>query len=95
MRFFSNNHKSGSWDLGGGEPAALDCDSFSAEFRDPKELSLSGREQRKIYLFPVLNSRTVLKEKKPVIHYATLGCYMFVCLETWRTRCCVTFRIKI
>lgn len=46
MRFFSNNHKSGSWDLGGGEPAALDCDCFSAEFRKPKELFLSGREKK-------------------------------------------------
>lgn len=64
MRFFSNNHKSGSWDLGGGEPAALDCDCFSAEFREPKELSLSGREKRKIYLFQMLSSRTVPKRKK-------------------------------
>lgn len=47
MRFCSNNHKSGSWDLGGGEPAALDYDCFSAEFREPKELSLSGREKGK------------------------------------------------
>lgn len=51
MRFFSNNHKSGSWDLGGGEPAALDCVCFSAEFREPKELSLPGRVKTKIYLF--------------------------------------------
>lgn len=82
MRFFSNNHKSGSWDLGGGEPAALDCDCFSAEFREPKELSLSGREKRKNnLLFQMLSSRTVPKQKKPcypsLCNIRMLHIYMF------------------
>lgn len=63
MRFCSNNHKSGSWDLGGGEPAALDYDCFSAEFREPKELSLSGREKGEYTFLNILENIPNVKQQ--------------------------------
>lgn len=80
MRFCSNNHKSGSWDLGGGEPAALDYDCFLQNLESQRSfLCLEGKKENTPFLiywkiYQMLSSRPVPKRKKAVILRAALAC---------------------